>query len=100
MISSERMSRFAGPGGFSLSNGPRRSRTPSRNDPMKDRHRPPAGELTRIPGLYRRWELPEVLRGHRTYRIEKAGAHEDGTPLVAIYADAPDPAGTPAETDA
>lgn len=60
---------------------------------MKDRHRPPAEELTRIPGLYRRWELPEVLCGHRIYRIEKAGAHQDGTPLVAIYADAPDPAG-------
>lgn len=67
---------------------------------MKDRHRPPAKDLTRIPGLYRRWELPEVLCGHLTYRIEKAGAHEDGTPLVAIYADAPDPAGTPSETDA
>ena len=100
MNSSERMSRFAGPDGFSLSNGPRRSRAQSRNDPMKDRHRPPAKDLTRIPGLYRRWELPEVLCGHLTYRIEKAGAHEDGTPLVAIYANAPDPAGTPSETDA
>ena len=67
---------------------------------MKDRHRPPAGELIRIPGLYRGWELPEVLRGHRTYRIEKAGAHEDGTPLVALYTDAPGPAGTSAGSDA
>ncbi|WP_104069230.1 hypothetical protein [Albidovulum inexpectatum] len=58
------------------------------------------GELVRIPGLFRRWELPEVLKSHRTYRIEKAGAHQDGTPLVAIYVNAPDPAGTPAGTDA
>jgi len=38
--------------------------------------------------------LPKVLRNHRTYRIEKAGTHEDGTPLVAIYADALRPPGT------
>ena len=45
------------------------------------------GELVRVPGLYRRWELPEILKNHRAYRIESAGAHGDGTPLVAIYAD-------------
>lgn len=46
-----------------------------------------SADLTRIPGLYRRWELPEILKNQRAYRIENAGAHEDGTPLVAIYAD-------------
>ena len=45
-------------------------------------------DLTRIPGLYRRWELPEILKNQRAYRIENAGSHQDGTPLVAVYADA------------
>ena len=49
-----------------------------------------SGELVRIPGLYRRWELPEILKNHRVYRIEKASAHQDGTPLVAVYADEPE----------
>jgi len=49
---------------------------------------PLSAKLKRIPGLYRRWELPEVLRNQRAYRIETAGCHQDGTPLVAIYADA------------
>ena len=46
-----------------------------------------SADLKRIPGLYRRWELPEILKNQRAYRIENAGAHQDGTPLVAIYAD-------------
>lgn len=50
------------------------------NDPV------PATEMVRIPGLYRRWELPEVLKNHHAFRIEDAGAHQDGTPLLAIYA--------------
>ena len=88
MNSSEPMSRFVGPGGFSQSNGPGRSRAAAKDEPMNEHDLVVSGELVRIPGLYRRWELPEVLRNHRTYRIEKAGTHEDGTPLVAIYADA------------
>lgn len=50
----------------------------------------PAGILTedlrRVPGLFRRWELPEIFESHRQYLIEEAGAHADGTPLYAIYA--------------
>lgn len=42
-------------------------------------------DLTRLPGLFRRWELPDVLDTRRTYRLEEAGAHADGTPLVAVY---------------
>ena len=49
---------------------------------------PLSADLKRIPGLYRRWELPEILKNQRAYRIENAGAHQDGTPLVAVYADA------------
>lgn len=43
-------------------------------------------DLERLPGLYRRWELPDVLEPHRQYLIEEAGTHADGTPLYAIYA--------------
>jgi len=50
-----------------------------------------SADLKRIPGLYRRWELPEILQNQRAYRIENAGAHQDGTPLVAVYADAGQP---------
>jgi len=99
MNSSERVSRFVGPGGFSQSNGPGRSRAAAKDEPMNEHDSDASGELVRIPGLYRRWELPEVLRNHRTYRIEKAGAHKDGTPLVAIYADATCPPGTFSGTD-
>lgn len=42
-------------------------------------------DLKRIPGLFRRWEFSDVLETRRTYRLEEAGAHVDGTPLVAIY---------------
>jgi hypothetical protein len=43
--------------------------------------------LKRIPGLYRRWELPDVLEAHRSYHIEQAGCDSDGTPLLAVYGD-------------
>ena len=42
--------------------------------------------LKRVPGLFRRWELAEVLEAERRYHIEDAGTHSDGTPLLAVYA--------------
>jgi hypothetical protein len=45
--------------------------------------------LRRLPGLYRRWELIEFFEPHRNYQIEDAGAHADGTPLLAIYVSDP-----------
>ncbi len=42
-------------------------------------------DLKRIPGLFRRWELPEIFEANRDYHIEDAGTHADGTPLVALY---------------
>jgi hypothetical protein len=44
-------------------------------------------ELKRIPGLFRRWELPEVLEPHKSYHIEEAGCDAEGTPLLALYGD-------------
>lgn len=45
----------------------------------------------RLPGLFRRWELTEVCEPNRNYQIEDAGAHADGTPLLAIYVSEPAP---------
>lgn len=53
---------------------------------MQDHPPIPAAEMVRLPGLYRRWELPDVLKDHQAFHIEDAGTHRDGTPLVAIYA--------------
>lgn len=58
---------------------------------MQEHHPSPEAELVRLPGLYRRWELPEVVRKHHAFRIEDAGVHEDGTPLLAIYVDGKPP---------
>jgi len=41
--------------------------------------------LVRIPGLYRPWELPQLLRLNEAFQIEDAGAHADGTRLLAVY---------------
>jgi hypothetical protein len=46
-------------------------------------------DLRRMPGLFRRWELPSLFQLRRLYRIEDAGEHTDGTPLLALYTDAP-----------
>ena len=39
----------------------------------------------RLPGLYRRWELIEVLRPGVHYHLEHAGLMQDGTPLIAVF---------------
>ena len=46
-------------------------------------------DFRRLPGLYRRWELTEVCEPNHNYQIEDAGAHADGTPLLAIYVSDP-----------
>jgi hypothetical protein len=73
-------------------------------------------ELYRIPGFYRLWELPQLLRLNEAFQIEDAGTHSDGSQLLAVYssrqhqfarvlaelwfaapADAPHPSGTVSE---
>ena len=39
----------------------------------------------RLPGLYRRWELIEILRPGIHYHLENAGVMQDGTPLLAVF---------------
>ena len=43
----------------------------------------------RLPGLYRRWELIEILQPSVHYHLEHAGAMQDGTPLVAVFVGEP-----------
>ena len=68
--------------GFSLMSATIRSATIM--DKLFD---PDPDDLHRIPGLFRRWELADVLAPGRHYRLERAGAADDGTPLFAVYAD-------------
>lgn len=49
----------------------------------------PLCELRRLPGLFRRWELAQLLEAGEDYRIEDAGLAEDGTTLYAVYKSIP-----------
>ena len=51
----------------------------------------PAGDhlLRRLPGLFRRWELGQVIEAGKDYRVEDAGTACDGTTLFAVYVSAP-----------
>jgi len=42
-------------------------------------------EFRRLPGLFRRWDLAQVLEAGEDYHIEDAGWTRDGTTLFAIY---------------
>lgn len=42
-------------------------------------------ELRRVPGLFRRWEVAQLLEPGEDYHLEDAGMASDGTPLVAVY---------------
>lgn len=46
-------------------------------------------ELVRLPGLYRRWELAQILESGIDYRIEDAGETRDGAALLAVFAATP-----------
>lgn len=49
-----------------------------------------SGEFRRIPGLFRRWELAQVIDAGEEYHIEDAGTTSDGTMVFAIYRRVPD----------
>jgi len=42
-------------------------------------------EFLRLPGLYRRWEIEQVLDAGHDFHIEEAGTASDGTQLFAVY---------------
>jgi hypothetical protein len=62
------------------------SALPSEDTCMDD---PLAYTLHRIPGLFRRWELAELMKPGEDYHLEDAGCASDGTPLLAVYTSEP-----------
>ena len=46
---------------------------------------PETREPHRLPGLFRRWELAQIIEAGDDYHIEDAGTASDGTPLYAVY---------------
>ena len=48
-------------------------------------------ELRRLPGLYRSWELGQVLKPGPDYHLEDAGETAEGSRLISIYQSADEP---------
>jgi hypothetical protein len=48
---------------------------------------PEAGreEFHRLPGLFRRWEIEQVIDSRAEFHLESAGSTSDGTTLFALY---------------
>lgn len=42
-------------------------------------------DFIRLPGLFRRWELSEVVDLGADFHLEDAGEAADGTQLIAVY---------------
>jgi hypothetical protein len=55
---------------------------------MDEIHPVPDHVLRRLPGLFRRWELAEVIEAGKDYHVEDAGSACDGTTLYALYVSA------------
>ncbi len=47
-------------------------------------------EFIRLPGLFRRWEVEQVIEVGTDFHLEEAGTASDGTPLLAVYRREPD----------
>lgn len=88
------MSRFTEPAGLSPSDAQQRPTHSEGLPTMNPSPDTPSGDLRRLPGFYRRWDLTEVLELHPNCQIEDAGNHADGTPLVAVFSSEPAAPGT------
>jgi hypothetical protein len=42
-------------------------------------------DFVRLPGLFRRWEVEQVIEVGTDFHLEEAGTASDGTPLLAVY---------------
>ncbi|GAB4200119.1 MAG: hypothetical protein OHK0013_10840 [Sandaracinaceae bacterium] len=42
-------------------------------------------DFVRLPGLFRRWEIEQVVDPGVDFHLEEAGEASDGTPLFAVY---------------
>jgi hypothetical protein len=65
---------------------------------MDELHPAPDHVLRRLPGLFRRWELAQVIEAGKDYRVEDAGSACDSTELYAIYVSVPVPLRAAVET--
>jgi hypothetical protein len=52
---------------------------PARARPSED------DDFVRLPGLFRRWEIEQVVDPGADFHLEEAGDASDGTPLFAVY---------------
>jgi hypothetical protein len=50
---------------------------------------PKPDEFTRMPGLFSRWELQQVVKPGPDFYLEEGGKLTDGTQLFAIYSRSP-----------
>ena len=46
---------------------------------------PTDDDFVRLPGLFRRWEIEQVIDAGADFHLEEAGEASDGTPLFAVY---------------
>jgi len=46
---------------------------------------PDPEDFLRVPGLFRRWEIEQVIEQGTAYHIEGAGSTSDGTTLFAVF---------------
>jgi hypothetical protein len=56
---------------------------------MDEIHPVPDQVLRRLPGLFRRWELAQVIEAGKDYHLEDAGSASDDTTLYAVYVSVP-----------
>jgi hypothetical protein len=79
------MSRSGPAGGFSHSSALVRSSSKRKRARMTSNANLSLEDFRRLPGLFRRWELMEILRPGVHYHLEHAGSMQDGTPLLAVF---------------
>jgi hypothetical protein len=55
------------------------------HEPLPILNLPGDEDFIRLPGLFRRWELNDVVDLGADYHLEDAGEAADGTQLIAVY---------------
>ena len=53
--------------------------------------------LRRIPGLFRRWELAQLLAPGKDYHLQDAGTTSEGDALLAVYRSGPEGSDAPGD---
>ncbi len=55
------------------------------HEPIPIHDLPGVEDFIRLPGLFRRWELNDVIELGADFHLEDAGEAADGTQLIAVY---------------